>query len=109
MDDGGGGAVDTSDWPQVLLCESRGVRDGAHVVEQMNQAQWYVRLEDSSRGMLGLEGFVNVLVQKEIVFEIKCSQGGVMFLCGLDIPPYGQSLVAVYRPPSQSLHNTLTE
>lgn len=104
--------IDASGWPFLLQCDSSALRSGALLVEQMNTAQWYVRFaavdaNGCERQEPRLVELVKVLVERKLVFEIRCAglggTPGMLYLWGLHIPPHGLSFLGVFRPDNVGL------
>jgi hypothetical protein len=98
----------TDSWPSALFC-------GQDVVKKQNElqgflsdpgTQWYVRLVavGGAGGQSDLmQKLVQVLIAKNIAFEIMCNEGngqgrGKLYLMGSDVPGMGKCMLGVFRP-----------
>lgn len=106
-DERGHELIDASGWPFLLQCDAESLRSGAQLVEEMNCAQWYVRFaavdgNGCEREEPRLVGLVKVLVERHLVFEIRCAglggTAGWLYLWGLHVAPHGLSFLGVFRP-----------
>ena len=100
---------DAKSWPQHLELDSSKLKGYASTSQSMHEhdSEWYVRfipVDDTGAEVDDPKLFqlVQVMVQREISFEIDCNKSsgtlGTLYICGMKMPPHGFSLIGVFRP-----------
>lgn len=100
---------DSVGWPQEMKCDASKLKQVASVFQYINapESQWYVRFApvDAETGIESshakLVQLLKVMVQRHLAFEIECDNIGSLYLWGMDMPPYGYSLLGVFRPKNE--------
>lgn len=103
---------DTSGWPRQLELDSKKLKPSADLLGLMSMpdSQWYVRFaavdkNGQEREDLQVSGLAMMIVEKKMAFQVDFDEGvgtpGTLFVWGMNLEPYGPSLLGVFKPDEQ--------